>query len=966
MKYLRKIKCLTLIIAIIIPMMMVFSSFITNAKADTDIPVDNYSDNGWHWGVDVGDLLYFEGETIISDAVTGNLINQYKELKIMNVSSIVNVTEIVSNKTLVYSQLNITMMYYNSTFDALVPLGDSVVAAEFALNSSHPDKYHYSAGDYNLLPLFLPLNSSGVIEWDNLTTILNETLYSYYAQMGFNNFDEKGFNSTDDSFWFRNSTDGYHIDLSYYNSHPTVNNGTLKEGKTSAIAPFGDPIEINVTITQVFDFNITDEIVWGVDVGDEFIYDIANKYDNDHNNQTYEADYNADGPRDKFASELKIVISKFNDTTYWIESNDFFNTSTPIVFQGVYADIYFWNISQNAFVLEQSDFRIGAANNFYPFVFSDNESREGPPLLILPVNSMQSDFEFFLHDVRLQQMGFDSLNFNWGTNIVEFSMWNSTGPNLVRVKTNRTTGMVMSYLQKSMEFREEYDNYTNTWKNETSIHFMYLELKNMTYIGWAIDVGEVFYFKQFGGEHEVEIRVTVLGFGYFFDNISFYLEEFLGLPLPTGQPELQFFSVVMGLVEHWDRELEEWAPEFVPDGLGGPGPAGLPPPPMIRPIAAANKYWAIAPPMLGGNPPMLLPNGTTGLDPEFQNLFDLMGFMFDDIQYGLNWASFSNTTAGTYMYYNFSLSTGMTTLLHGWSYRFDYYFGHFDWYFFSFYNETSVPLFPTLNTITLQSLWVLDVLITAEISVSAPGAQFIYALNAINPVNEPIPMGDDLFYLDIKITNHSLLTANISFDITIPSSIDLSTEYLYFFGWYKDSDTTNPEWGGVPQEFYDSIVYDYGTNSLTLEIPMEGPIMMLIAVGYGTEPPVTEPINFTLTSDAGNPDSDGSFMLSWTESTGAESYLVYVSNVCITDISGLLIPIASDITDLNYSITGLPNGTYYFVVVAHNFAGDTLSNCLEVIVGSGENEEIPGYNLLIILVAFVSVTAIIIKKRRKQ
>jgi len=365
--------------------------------------------------------------------------------------------------------------------------------------------------------------------------------------------------------------------------------------------------------------------------------------------------------------------------------------------------------------------------------------------------------------------------------------------------------------------------------------------------------------------------------------------------------------------------------------------------------------------MLSQGPPLLLPNGTTGYDPEFQNLFDLMGFMFDDIQYGLNWASFSNTTAGTYMQYNFSVITGMTTLIHGWNYQYDDYFGSYSWNFFSLYNETSVALFPTLNTINLQSLWVSDILITAEISVSAPGAEFIYALNAINPVNTPLPMGDELFYLDLKITNHSLLTSNITLDATIPSYVDLNTKFLYFFAWNMDN---THDWNGAPKEFYDSITYSYTTNSLTFEIPMEGPIMLLVGVSYGTEPPVTPPEDFILTSDAGNPDEDGNFVLSWTESTDAESYSVYVSNTCITDENQLLIPLTSNITDLTYTITDLPNGTYYFVVVAHNLAGYTLSNCLEVTVGTS-GEEIPGYNLLIVLVAFVSISAIIIKKRRK-
>ncbi len=949
MKNLRKIKCMTLIIAIIIPMMIGFSSFITNAKADTYIDVENYGDNQWHWGVDEGDTIMFEVEYILSDPDTGNLLHQFKDIMIYNVSSIENVTKNVSGENLVYSHVNTTRLYYNTTLDALIPLENSKLLAEFSLNNTHPlTNYDYMT-DQNLIPLLLPLNSSNVIEWDNITNILNDTMYTHYADANFTGFDDFGFNRTEDSFWFRNYTDGSFLEASYYNSHPTVANGTIKEAKGSVIAPFGfdsKPMMLNFTGVQVFDYNVTDEVVWGVDVGDTFIYDLASKGQNDYNDTYYYNDTNHDnGPKDNFATEIKVIISKFNETTFWLKGNSFDggeNDTTPITFQGVYANVYFWNFTLNDFVLEEENYLVGAANNFYPIIMGERN------IFVIPISATQADFEYIFNPDILQnrQMPFDDMNIVWGS-IIHFELWNSTGPDVVDIRINGTNGVFMNYLMKS------------DWD------FTYYELKNMTYIDWNVDIGDRFYFKQFSGDHDVEVRVTVLGFGSYFDNLSFFFDEFLGLPLPAGQPELQFFSVVMGFIEHWDRGMERWVSEPDPYGPGGPGPGGPPPPPKLRPIAAANKYWAIAPPMLGEGPPLLLPNGTTGYDPEFQNLFDIMGFMFDDVQYGLNWVSLSNTTAGTYMQYNFSTLTGMTTLMHGWSYNYNDYFGHNEWNYFSIYNETVVALVPTLNTITLHSLWVSDVSITAEISVFAPGADFIYALNSINPVNEPIPMGDEIFYLDIKITNHSLLTENITLEITIPSYIDLITEYLYFYGWYMGGGMmTAPQWYGTPQEFYDSIVYDYPANSLVLEIPNTGPLMMLLAVGYGTEPPVTEPEDFILTSNAGNPDDDGSFMLSWTESTGADSYSVYVSNVCITDITQLLIPIASDITDLNYSITDLPNSTYYFVIVAHNIAGDALSNCLEVIVGTGE--EIPGYNILIVLVAFVSVSAIIIKKRRKQ
>ncbi len=931
MKNLQKIKGLTLIIVIIIPMMMVFSTFLTNAKADTYIDVENYGDDQWHWGVDEGDMIMFEIEFVISDPGTGNLIQQFKDLMIFNISSIENVTKLVSGLELVFSQVNSTRLYYNSSLDTLEPLDDDTqMIAEFSLNNSHPVlPYHYKS-EMNVIPLLLPLNSSNVIEWANMTNILNDTMYSYMADGNFSRFDMFGFNRTDDSLWFRNSTHGYYIEASYYN----LNNGTIKEAKGSILAPFGDdddPMMLNFTAVRVFDYNITDEVVWGVDVGDTFIYDFAEKH---FDNTTYD-----DGP---MGGEIKVEISKFNETTFWLEGNGFGDDTNPMVFQCVYADVYFWNISLNSFDLREPNYLIGAANNFYPVLI-----REGPQFII-PISATQEDFEYVFNPELLQNrnMPFDDMSIVWGSSIIHFEMWNSTGSDIVKLRINATNGVFMNYLMSS-----EWD-------------FTYYELKNMTYIDWAVDVGDQFYFKEFGREGEREIRVTVVGFGYFFDNLSFFFKEFAEMPLPAGQPELQFFSVVMGIIHQWDREMEMWIPDYGPspppnDLTGGPAQA----PPMIQPIAAANKYWAIAPPMLNKGPPILLPNGTTGYDPEFQNLFDLMGNSFDEISYGLDWAFLRNSTVNTHMQYNFSATTGMTTLIRGWMYNYDEYLGHNVWDYFSAYLETSVNLLTGLNTIPLLNLFGSDLNITVKISVSGPSSKFIYALNSINPVDIDLPLGDALGYLDLKVTNHSLLTENLTLIIEFPSYVDLNTYYPYFWAWNMGGSNN---WDGAPQEFYNAIIYNYVANSVEFELPMGGPLMILVGLSYGTEPPPTEPEDFALTSDAGDPDEDGNFVLSWTASEGAESYSVYVSPIgCITNLTQLSVPLAYNITDLTYSVTSLPNGTYYFVVVAHNLVGDTLSNCLEVVVGSRIFEEIPGYSLLLVMVAFVSVSAIIIKKRRK-
>ena len=130
------------------------------------------------------------------------------------------------------------------------------------------------------------------------------------------------------------------------------------------------------------------------------------------------------------------------------------------------------------------------------------------------------------------------------------------------------------------------------------------------------------------------------------------------------------------------------------------------------------------------------------------------------------------------------------------------------------------------------------------------------------------------------------------------------------------------------------------------------------------------PSDFLLESDAETPDNDGSFTLIW-GAPGAVNYTVYEYSSYITVInSSLGLPLASEITDLYLPITGYSNGTYYFIVVAHNANGDTLSNCLIVIVGIPPEEPsdgvIPGYPIYLLLTFFTVMTAILIMKKREK
>lgn len=132
---------------------------------------------------------------------------------------------------------------------------------------------------------------------------------------------------------------------------------------------------------------------------------------------------------------------------------------------------------------------------------------------------------------------------------------------------------------------------------------------------------------------------------------------------------------------------------------------------------------------------------------------------------------------------------------------------------------------------------------------------------------------------------------------------------------------------------------------------------------------------FNLTSTADVPDIDGIFTLTWGAADGAVSYSVYRYSSYITVINSSLTTLATSITSLSHSLSGYNNGTYYFIVVAHNAQGDTLSNCHTVVVaippeepedGEGNGGGIPGYSIYLLLTFFTVITAIIILKNRKK
>ncbi|MFW9881629.1 MAG: hypothetical protein ACFFG0_51845, partial [Candidatus Thorarchaeota archaeon] len=90
------------------------------------------------------------------------------------------------------------------------------------------------------------------------------------------------------------------------------------------------------------------------------------------------------------------------------------------------------------------------------------------------------------------------------------------------------------------------------------------------------------------------------------------------------------------------------------------------------------------------------------------------------------------------------------------------------------------------------------------------------------------------------------------------------------------------------------------------------------------------PEEFTLFSDAEDPDLDGTFNLQWNASFGADNYSVYHYEKYITTINESIDEIAKHITDLTFSLFLLDVGSHFFKIVAYNEYGNISSNCLRI------------------------------------
>lgn len=738
---------------------------LTSVKAGPYVPEEHVY-NGWHWGVDVGDELYWEVEMILTNASNGEVTMMFKDIWIYNITSIENVTTdwLGVNE---FSLVNATQCYLNVTEGVLESYGDPMEFALFGYNNSDTIKHKYRAG-MGAAPYILPLNGSNNLEVDVLADILNESFYDPLSFNRFNHFDGYIPTTMGNGISFTNSSDGYYLYLEY-----NITNGVAEYVEGYMKVEMGESMLLNFTMQRVFDYDITDEIEWGVTIGDIFYFDFTEGGSN------YE--------------DIKVEVTNFTDIILPKSHNGFMEDDIPMVFQAVYCNLSLWDGIEYDVVEE--NFPIGLANNFY-FQYFD----EGGPLdliLLYPNNTAKEDIEFVWNSdtLRIWDAPFNDIDLFENTNF-EFTLRNTSTNFRVNNIIDKSTGIVQSFLI--------------TEHGEVQLYY---EMKHQTLVDWDLEIGDVVYYKQNSQDGGTYMRATVLFTAGEFANLTVWEVDSGGVfaTIP-GQPELQFFKAIIAEFEEFNEDTGMW------DNLGDDL------------FLEANIYWAISPyAMFGGTaPPLFLPLGFTGED--FENILVLLGGMFDEMTFNEDHVFLRNSTNNKEYDAYVDTTSGRITFMGGWMNM----PGGDDttWNYLSIYPMVNETLNAGTNSISVPNDAISEIASSRiDIITSNTGAEIVNAILNYNPINTSITDGTVLYYNDFLITNTTGL-ANLTFYIKFDDTFDLDNYNLTFWAWNMSG---NNEWEEAPTEATDMFVYDYADNSLTIIFPIgggSGPISIIMAVSY--------------------------------------------------------------------------------------------------------------------------------------
>jgi len=226
-----------------------------------------------------------------------------------------------------------------------------------------------------------------------------------------------------------------------------------------------------------------------------------------------------------------------------------------------------------------------------------------------------------------------------------------------------------------------------------------------------------------------------------------------------------------------------------------------------------------------------------------------------------------------------------------------------DLYFFD--KSSSTPLWN--YTVSSFSIDCVDISLDGQNVVMGDSGGTIYFFDKSNSI--PLWWNSDLW----GTINSVAISSNGQY-IALGSG-----QKVYLF----DKDNSIPLWSYTTENTISSVAISYeGQYIIAGNLDSDGKVYLLD----------NSPWPFTLSSNAGNPDDDGSFTLFWTTSFSANNYSIYQYSSLITQINGSLNLLATEITDMSLPLNDYTDGIYYFIVNAKNNFGNISSNCIELVV----------------------------------
>ncbi|MFX1304572.1 MAG: Loki-CTERM sorting domain-containing protein [Promethearchaeota archaeon] len=419
----KKIKIRSIILVIllaIVPTLMLFNIMITNTKADVPVP-EPHPNNAWVWNVTTGDTLWVELEVIDKNSTTNEIIHMFKNSLGLNITGFdTTLVDIFGLGTFNLSRVNGTSVWYDLVADMPQSTGDPAPIAHFGFNTSIMSEIYYS-GVYGYIPLILPLNgSSKTLDLNYLGNIILTTCFDPLAAEGrLNSFDYYNADNSEKNLHFGSSSEPYFINATYFD------NGTIREAEyyiSQEWGSGGDMVDEYEKIHRVFDTDITDEVEWGVNIGDTIYFGENNYFEG--------------------FVEKKIKITGFNITNYWgYWSHNPYGTG-PMAFEQVLANISVWNPTLEIYEFQMENAVVGAANNLYPSLPWQADVSPPPSPIVFDKSATIEEMLFMQNNFTCRRyVNFDEVYIKEEGKFMHFEMWNYTSFDHVISIANLETGV---------------------------------------------------------------------------------------------------------------------------------------------------------------------------------------------------------------------------------------------------------------------------------------------------------------------------------------------------------------------------------------------------------------------------------------------------------------------------------------------------------------------------------------------